>query len=51
MTDLENTQALVMLHRKLKNMGVINALLKAGIKEGEDVFIQGFEFQFTATKE
>jgi len=51
MTDLENTQALVMLHRKLKNMGVINALLKAGIKEGEDVYIHGFEFQFTATKE
>ena len=51
MTDLENTQALVLLHRKLKNMGVINALLKAGIKEGEDVYIHGFEFQFTATEE
>ena len=51
MTDLENTQALVMLHRKLKNMGVINALLKAGIKEGEDVYIHGFEFQFTVAKE
>ena len=48
MTDMDNPQALVLLHRKLKGMGVINALQKAGIKQGDDVYIHGFEFQFTA---
>ena len=48
MTDMDNPQALVLLHRKLKGMGVINALQKAGIKQGDDVNIHGFEFQFTA---
>jgi len=47
MTDMGNPQALVLLHRKLKGMGVISALQKAGIKQGDDVHIHGFEFQFT----
>ncbi len=48
MTDMENDQALVLLHRKLQKMGVINALIKAGIQEGDTVQIDEFEFTFTA---
>ena len=48
MTDMENDQALVLLHRKLQKMGVINALIKAGIQEGGTVQIDEFEFTFTA---
>ena len=47
MTDMENDQALVLLHRKLKKMGVMNALTKAGIKEGDTVQIDEFEFTFS----
>jgi GTP-binding protein len=47
MTDMESDQALVLLHRKLQKMGVMNALIKAGVKEGDTVQVDAFEFTFT----
>lgn len=47
MTDMENDQALVLLHRKLKKMGVLNALVKAGITEGDTVQVDAFEFTYS----
>lgn len=47
MTDMENEQALILLYRKLKNMGVINALARAGAAEGDTVQIDEFEFTYS----
>ncbi len=47
MTDMENEQALVLLFRKLKKMGVINALTRAGVKEGDTILIDEFEFTYS----
>ena len=47
MTDMDNEQALMLLFRKLKKMGVINALTRAGVKEGDTVTIGDFEFSFS----
>ena len=46
MTDFGNEQAIVMFYRKLKKMGAINALMKAGVQEGDTVQIDEFEFTF-----
>ena len=46
MTDMENEQALILLYRKLKNMGVINALERAGALEGDTIRIDEFEFTY-----
>ena len=47
MTDMENEQALILLYRKLKNMGVMNALARAGAVEGDTVQIDEFEFTYS----
>ena len=47
MTDFENEQALLLLFRKLKKMGVINALVRAGVKEGDTINIDDFEFTYS----
>ena len=47
MTDMENEQALILLFRKLKKMGVINALTRAGVKEGDTILIDEFEFTYS----
>ena len=47
MTDMENEQALILLYRKLKNMGVMNALTRAGAEEGDTVQIDEFEFTYS----
>ncbi len=47
MTDMENEQAVILLYRKLKNMGVINALARAGAVEGDTVQIDEFEFTYS----
>ena len=47
MTDMENDQALVLLHRKLQKMGVLNALIKAGITAGDTVRVDAFEFTYS----
>ena len=46
MTDFGNEQAIVMFYRKLKKIGAINALMKAGVQEGDTVQIDEFEFTF-----
>lgn len=46
MTDMENDESIVLLHRKLKRMGAINGLIKAGIKDGDTVRIDELEFTF-----
>lgn len=48
MTDFENEQALMLLFRKLKKMGVINALARAGVKEGDTIYIDDFEFTYSS---
>lgn len=48
MTDMENEQALMLLFRKLKKMGVINALTREGVKEGDTIIIDDFEFLFNS---
>ena len=47
MTDLENEQALILLYRKLKKIGVINALERAGAVEGDTIQIDEFEFTYS----
>ena len=47
MTDMGNEQALILLYRKLKNMGVMNALARAGAVEGDTVQIDEFEFTYS----
>ena len=47
MTDMQNEQALILLYRKLKNMGVMNALTRAGAEEGDTVQIDEFEFTYS----
>ena len=47
MTDMENEQALILLYRKLKNMGVINGLARAGAVEGDTIQIDEFEFTYS----
>ena len=46
MTDMKNRESIILLHRKLKRMGVINELIKAGIKDGDTVRIDETEFTF-----
>ena len=47
MTHMENEQALILLYRKLKKMGVINALERAGAVEGDTIQIDEFEFTYS----
>ena len=47
MTDMGNEQALILLYRKLKNMGVMNALAREGAEEGDTVQIDEFEFTYS----
>lgn len=49
MTDMENEQALILLYRKLKKIGVMNALTRAGAVEGDTVKIDEFEFTYSPT--
>ena len=46
MTDLENDEALMMLHKKLEQIGVIRALTEAGAKDGDTVVIDDVELTF-----
>ncbi len=47
MTDMENEMAVIMLHNKLKKMGIVRALARSGAKEGDRVEVDGVEFTFT----
>jgi len=46
-TDLTNNQAVYRLQNILKSMGVFEALIQAGIKEGDQVIIDKFEFEYS----
>jgi len=46
MTDMENDQAVMILHNKLKQMGIIRALTNAGAKDGDTVVVDDVEFTF-----
>lgn len=46
MTDLENQEAVLYLHKRLEKLGVINSLREAGAGDGSTVVIGKFEFSF-----
>ncbi|NLN76070.1 MAG: GTPase ObgE [Armatimonadetes bacterium] len=46
-TDLSNEYALRRLHRQFDKIGVIKALKKLGVNEGDTVRIYGIEFEYT----
>jgi GTP-binding protein len=43
--DLDNEDALAHLERRLKGLGVLNALAEKGFEAGDDVEIAGIEFE------
>lgn len=51
MTDLESDEALNRLQRRLKQMGVLNALEKAGVHEGSKVRIGSVELTWDSSYE
>ncbi|MCW5933291.1 MAG: GTPase ObgE [Fimbriimonadia bacterium] len=46
MTDVNNSEALYVLHRRLRGMGVLTKLRQMGIQEGDIVRIGGIELEF-----
>lgn len=46
MTDMENEFAVNLLHNKLKKMGIIRALQRAGAKDGDTIVVEDVEFTF-----
>lgn len=46
MTDMDNEFAVNMLHNKLKKMGIIRALQRAGAKDGDTIVVDDVEFTF-----
>ena len=46
MTNLDNTEAIRYLHRKLKGSGILQALKNAGAEEGDTVRIGQFAFTY-----
>lgn len=47
MTDLENDEAVMYLHRRLVRLGVIDRLRELGAEEGDTVFAGTFVFTYT----
>jgi len=47
MTDMENEMAVIMLHNKLKKMGIVRALARSGAKEGDVIEVDDVRFTFT----
>lgn len=45
-TDIRDTEGLQYFQRVLRSAGVIDALLRAGVQEGDTVSICGFEFDY-----
>ncbi len=50
MTDMENEEAIMLLHTKLKRMGVIKALTKMGVEEGDTIKVDKLEFTYESEK-
>lgn len=47
MTNLDNEEAVLHLHRQLQRLGAIRLLREAGAQEGDKVLIGGNEFDFS----
>jgi len=47
MTDLENSDAVRYLHRRLQGLGVIEKLRDLGAEEGDTVYVGQAVFSFT----
>ncbi|HID56511.1 TPA: GTPase ObgE [Candidatus Poribacteria bacterium] len=47
MTDFENDEAIMLLHRKLRSLGLYSALKRVGAKEGDVIQIGDLEFDYT----
>jgi GTP-binding protein len=47
MTDLENSDAVRYLHRRLQRLGVIEKLREMGAEEGDTVFVGQVVFSYT----
>ncbi len=47
MTQMDNSEAVRYLHRRLERMGVIEALREHGAQEGDNVRVGDAEFSFT----
>ena len=45
-TNLDHNDGVMLLARKLKNMGVDNALREKGAQNGDDVTIGNFSFEY-----
>ena len=45
-TDWENEEAIIYLQHRMARMGVDDALIKAGCKNGDEVRILGYAFDF-----
>lgn len=46
MTDINNSEALSLLHKKLKKMGLLDDLKSKGAKEGDTIIIGDLEFTY-----
>jgi len=46
MTDMQNEEAVILLQKKLEQMGVIRALTEAGAKDGDTIAVDDIEFTF-----
>jgi GTP-binding protein len=46
MSRLDSFEALQALQRKLDKLGVIEALTKAGVQEGDTVFLADYEMEW-----
>ena len=45
-TDFDHEENVKLFARRLRNLGVDNALRKVGVKHGDTVRILGYEFEF-----
>ena len=45
-TDIRDTEGLQYFQRVLRSTGVIDALVRSGVQEGDTVSIYGFEFDY-----
>ncbi|MFH1619658.1 MAG: GTPase ObgE [bacterium] len=51
MTHFSQPEALALLRKRFKIMGVDRALKRAGVQEGETVRVSGYEFEWTGAQE
>ena len=49
-TDWENDEAIAFLQHRFKRLGLDDALEKAGARDGDEIRILGYEFDFESSK-